>query len=149
MAFPPNFVHSLDGSHMMMTAIACRKAGLQFAGLISFLECLSTMLFNGQLNLIFISKFIFTFITGEPDGFEHSILLTEVKKTPWTAFGKRRKIASALKKSGPLTTFNGYSLFGKNEMDQQYMWAPKLVNLCSHAMKMGNRSHKLYLIDFT
>ncbi|KAL8528517.1 hypothetical protein ACS0TY_006087 [Phlomoides rotata] len=31
-AFPPNFVHSLDGSHMMMTAIACRKAGLTFAG---------------------------------------------------------------------------------------------------------------------
>lgn len=32
-AFPPNFVHSLDGSHMMMTAIACKKAGLNFAGL--------------------------------------------------------------------------------------------------------------------
>ncbi|XP_057767787.1 DNA-directed RNA polymerase 3, chloroplastic [Salvia miltiorrhiza] len=31
-AFPPNFVHSLDGSHMMMTAIACRNAGLRFAG---------------------------------------------------------------------------------------------------------------------
>ncbi|KAJ6808218.1 putative DNA-directed RNA polymerase 1B, mitochondrial isoform X1 [Iris pallida] len=31
-AFPPNFVHSLDGSHMMMTAVACRKAGLTFAG---------------------------------------------------------------------------------------------------------------------
>ncbi|XP_042517220.1 DNA-directed RNA polymerase 3B, chloroplastic-like isoform X1 [Macadamia integrifolia] len=31
-AFPPNFVHSLDGSHMMMTAIACRDAGLHFAG---------------------------------------------------------------------------------------------------------------------
>ncbi|CAI9096396.1 OLC1v1032539C1 [Oldenlandia corymbosa var. corymbosa] len=31
-AFPPNFVHSLDGSHMMMTAIACREAGLNFAG---------------------------------------------------------------------------------------------------------------------
>ncbi|GMH13779.1 hypothetical protein Nepgr_015620 [Nepenthes gracilis] len=31
-AFPPNFVHSLDGSHMMMTAVACREAGLQFAG---------------------------------------------------------------------------------------------------------------------
>ncbi|XP_073282501.1 DNA-directed RNA polymerase 1, mitochondrial-like [Primulina huaijiensis] len=31
-AFPPNFVHSLDGSHMMMTAIACSKAGLNFAG---------------------------------------------------------------------------------------------------------------------
>lgn len=32
-AFPPNFVHSLDGSHMMMTAVACKKAGLKFAGL--------------------------------------------------------------------------------------------------------------------
>ncbi|GAB2234210.1 hypothetical protein Droror1_Dr00003452 [Drosera rotundifolia] len=31
-AFPPNFVHSLDGTHMMMTAIACKKAGLSFAG---------------------------------------------------------------------------------------------------------------------
>ncbi|XP_054790272.1 DNA-directed RNA polymerase 2B, chloroplastic/mitochondrial-like [Prosopis cineraria] len=31
-AFPPNFVHSLDGSHMMMTAVACKSAGLNFAG---------------------------------------------------------------------------------------------------------------------
>ncbi|KAL9270829.1 DNA-directed RNA polymerase 2, chloroplastic/mitochondrial-like protein [Drosera capensis] len=31
-SFPPNFVHSLDGTHMMMTAIACKKAGLSFAG---------------------------------------------------------------------------------------------------------------------
>ncbi|ERN18503.1 DNA-directed RNA polymerase 1B, mitochondrial isoform X1 [Amborella trichopoda] len=31
-AFAPNFVHSLDGSHMMMTAIACKKIGLNFAG---------------------------------------------------------------------------------------------------------------------
>ncbi|XP_021739363.1 DNA-directed RNA polymerase 2, chloroplastic/mitochondrial-like [Chenopodium quinoa] len=31
-AFPPNFVHSLDGSHMMMTAVACKQAGLNFAG---------------------------------------------------------------------------------------------------------------------
>uniref|UniRef100_A0A6N2N6W8 DNA-directed RNA polymerase n=1 Tax=Salix viminalis TaxID=40686 RepID=A0A6N2N6W8_SALVM len=31
-AFPPNFVHSLDGSHMMMTAVACRDADLRFAG---------------------------------------------------------------------------------------------------------------------
>ncbi|KAG9455917.1 hypothetical protein H6P81_000425 [Aristolochia fimbriata] len=31
-AFPPNFVHSLDGSHMMMTALACKDAGLHFAG---------------------------------------------------------------------------------------------------------------------
>ncbi|CAI0394305.1 unnamed protein product [Linum tenue] len=31
-AFPPNFVHSLDGSHMMLTAMACRDADLRFAG---------------------------------------------------------------------------------------------------------------------
>lgn len=31
-AFSPNFIHSLDGSHMMMTAVACNKAGLSFAG---------------------------------------------------------------------------------------------------------------------
>nr|AAD22977.1 T7-like RNA polymerase [Zea mays] len=31
-AFPPNFVHSLDSSHMMMTAIACKESGLHFAG---------------------------------------------------------------------------------------------------------------------
>ncbi|GAV88805.1 RNA_pol domain-containing protein [Cephalotus follicularis] len=31
-AFPPNYVHSLDGSHMMMTAVACRDAGIHFAG---------------------------------------------------------------------------------------------------------------------
>ncbi|CAI9271133.1 unnamed protein product [Lactuca saligna] len=31
-AFPANFVHSLDGSHMMMTAIACKEAVLSFAG---------------------------------------------------------------------------------------------------------------------
>ncbi|KAL0887838.1 hypothetical protein Bca101_011821 [Brassica carinata] len=31
-AFPPNFIHSLDGCHMMMTAVACKRAGLCFAG---------------------------------------------------------------------------------------------------------------------
>eukprot|EP00271_Cylindrocystis_brebissonii_P001758 TRINITY_DN1202_c0_g1_i1.p1 TRINITY_DN1202_c0_g1~~TRINITY_DN1202_c0_g1_i1.p1 ORF type:complete len:1526 (+),score=314.63 TRINITY_DN1202_c0_g1_i1:354-4931(+) len=31
-AFPPNFVHSLDSSHMMRTALACDEAGLAFAG---------------------------------------------------------------------------------------------------------------------
>ena len=31
-AFPPNFIHSVDSAHMMLTAIACNKAGLSFAG---------------------------------------------------------------------------------------------------------------------
>ncbi|KAL7754414.1 DNA-directed RNA polymerase [Sorochytrium milnesiophthora] len=30
-AFPPNFIHSLDASHMMMTAISCHHRGLTFA----------------------------------------------------------------------------------------------------------------------
>ena len=26
-AFPPNYIHSIDSSHMMLTAIACREEG--------------------------------------------------------------------------------------------------------------------------
>jgi len=32
MGFPPNFVHSLDASHMMMVADGCRREGIFFAG---------------------------------------------------------------------------------------------------------------------
>nr|ADK56281.1 putative T7-like RNA polymerase [Heterocapsa triquetra] len=32
MGFPPNFIHSLDASHMMMTADGCRRDGILFAG---------------------------------------------------------------------------------------------------------------------
>lgn len=30
-AFPPNYVHSLDASHMLLTAIACHEAGIEYA----------------------------------------------------------------------------------------------------------------------
>lgn len=30
-AFPPNFVHSMDATHMMMTALKMKKLGLNFA----------------------------------------------------------------------------------------------------------------------
>lgn len=30
-AFPPNFVHSIDSAHMLMTAVGCRRAGMNFA----------------------------------------------------------------------------------------------------------------------
>lgn len=30
-AFPPNFIHSLDATHMLLSAIACSKKGLDFA----------------------------------------------------------------------------------------------------------------------
>ena len=32
-AFPPNFIHSIDSSHMMLTAIACHKEGQQYNSL--------------------------------------------------------------------------------------------------------------------
>ncbi|KAL4857485.1 DNA-directed RNA polymerase 2B [Chlorella vulgaris] len=31
-AFPPNYIHSIDSSHMMLTAIACQEEGIDFAG---------------------------------------------------------------------------------------------------------------------
>jgi DNA-directed RNA polymerase len=30
-AFPPNFVHSLDSTHMLMTALECEDSGIEFA----------------------------------------------------------------------------------------------------------------------
>ncbi|EIE89866.1 hypothetical protein RO3G_14577 [Rhizopus delemar RA 99-880] len=30
-AFPPNFIHSLDATHMLMSAVACHKRGMTFA----------------------------------------------------------------------------------------------------------------------
>lgn len=30
-AFPPNFVHSLDSTHLMLTAVDCNKKGIEFA----------------------------------------------------------------------------------------------------------------------
>lgn len=38
-AFPPNFIHSLDSSHMMLTSLHCEKAGLTF---ISVHDCFWT-----------------------------------------------------------------------------------------------------------
>lgn len=31
-AFPPNFVHSIDSTHMMLTALNCKREGITFAG---------------------------------------------------------------------------------------------------------------------
>jgi DNA-directed RNA polymerase len=38
-AFPPNFIHSLDSSHMMLTSLNCERAGLTF---ISVHDCFWT-----------------------------------------------------------------------------------------------------------
>ncbi|MGP1956077.1 MAG: DNA-directed RNA polymerase [Arsenophonus sp. NC-PY1-MAG3] len=29
-AFPPNFIHSLDSSHMMLTSLHCEQQGITF-----------------------------------------------------------------------------------------------------------------------
>lgn len=38
-AFPPNFIHSLDSSHMMLTSLHCEREGLTF---ISVHDCFWT-----------------------------------------------------------------------------------------------------------
>lgn len=38
-AFPPNFIHSLDSSHMMLTSLHCERAGMTF---ISVHDCFWT-----------------------------------------------------------------------------------------------------------
>lgn len=55
-AFPPNFIHSIDSSHMMLTAIACHKAGLSFAGVHdSFWTHAGSV---GDMNAILREKFL-------------------------------------------------------------------------------------------
>lgn len=55
-AFPPNYIHSIDSSHMMLTAIACRDAGLDFAGVHdSFWTHAGTV---EQMNAMLREKFI-------------------------------------------------------------------------------------------
>jgi DNA-directed RNA polymerase len=55
-AFPPNYIHSIDSSHMMMTAVACREQGLDFAGVHdSFWTHAGHV---DQMNYILRSKFI-------------------------------------------------------------------------------------------
>ena len=41
-AFPPNFIHSLDASHMMLSAIACKSEGLHFASVHDSYWCHAT-----------------------------------------------------------------------------------------------------------
>lgn len=70
-AFPPNFVHSLDGSHMMMTAVACKRAGLNFAGSIhfSFFSLLGPLSLQTEVNSSVQYFFLQCSITGVHDSY--------------------------------------------------------------------------------
>lgn len=55
-AFPPNYIHSVDSAHMMLTAMACREAGLSFAGVHdSFWTHAGSV---EQMNMLLREKFI-------------------------------------------------------------------------------------------
>jgi DNA-dependent RNA polymerase len=54
-AFPPNFVHSLDSSHMMLTAIACKQEGLTFAGLYH-----QPSIFSYNFDILFTLTYIYS-----------------------------------------------------------------------------------------
>ena len=48
--FPPNFIHSLDASHMMLTALHLWRLGIAFAAggqIISFVDLLKAILSKG------------------------------------------------------------------------------------------------------
>lgn len=55
-AFPPNFIHSLDSSHMMLTSLFCQGAGLTF---ISVHDCFWTHACTvPQMNIITREQFV-------------------------------------------------------------------------------------------
>lgn len=53
-AFPPNFIHSLDSSHMMLTSLHCERAGVVF---VSVHDCYwthpSTVPLMNKVNFLF------------------------------------------------------------------------------------------------
>jgi DNA-directed RNA polymerase len=55
-SFPPNYIHSIDASHMMFTALECRKQGLDFAAVHdSYWSHAEKM---DQLNMILRDQFV-------------------------------------------------------------------------------------------
>lgn len=66
-AFPPNFIHSLDSSHMMLTSLNCERAGITF---VSVHDCYwthpSTVHIMNKVKFISISLFFFLNTTYFP-----------------------------------------------------------------------------------
>ncbi len=55
-AFPPNYIHSLDSSHMMLTSLFCEQAGIQF---VSVHDCFWTHACNADvMNRICRDQFV-------------------------------------------------------------------------------------------
>lgn len=54
MAMPPNYVHSLDSTHMMLTALFCEKYAPQMPGL-HHVKCLLTIDLECRLSLFMIA----------------------------------------------------------------------------------------------
>lgn len=77
-AFPPNFVHSLDGSHMMMTAVACKEAGLNFAGFF-FLVILLFIIFYWVYLCVMRALFVLVTLTTL-----YKYMVTGVHDSYWT-----------------------------------------------------------------
>lgn len=56
-AFPPNFIHSLDSSHMMLTSLYCERAGITY---VSVHDCFwthpNTVEIMGKVIIINVEK---------------------------------------------------------------------------------------------
>jgi DNA-directed RNA polymerase len=62
-AFPPNFVHSLDATHMSMTSLRMKELGLQFAAVhdsywthACHVEMMNTVSFSALFSSVFIKS---------------------------------------------------------------------------------------------
>lgn len=73
-AFPPNFIHSLDSSHMMLTALECYKHGLTFAGVHDsyWTHAADVQTMNSLLRNCFVELHSQPLLTDLYDSFRHT-----------------------------------------------------------------------------
>lgn len=135
-AFPPNFVHSLDSSHMMMTAVACGKAGITFAGWFFLASILFAAFFflSGFTLITIYCHSMQEFMT--PTGHMHVMWMY------WTEFCER-----SLWNYTRLQYWRMYGFF-RLEFSHQFFCQTDFLtllvesNLCSASQKHGHLSTK-------
>ncbi|KFY49776.1 hypothetical protein V496_09838 [Pseudogymnoascus sp. VKM F-4515 (FW-2607)] len=127
--FPPNFVHSLDATHMMLSALKCDEAGLSFAAVHdsfwTHAADIDTM--NGVLRDAFIqmhSDNVIVRLAAEFDArYKGSLYLAHVKSD--SEFFRRVQEWRADVKSGRIE--NPYRVSGSNKSKKQSQKNMQLV----------------------
>lgn len=65
-AFPPNFIHSLDSSHMMLTSLHCERAGITYVSVHdcfwthpSTVEIMGKVIIYIYINMLIIFAYVY------------------------------------------------------------------------------------------